>query len=145
MKKILLTALFVLIGTAEMVAQKPTTGYGAKEVWDKIGEATIDLQSGNESVITANAQGYKAIKIQADTPLFLDSFDVYFAHGQAQTVAFGGFDPVPLEGTGRRIITKVVIRCKAIDEGDKKARVAILGLRTNPAKEIKNSKVLVSR
>jgi len=145
MKKLLLIALVAILGTTEMNAQRATAKVNSKDKWEKIGEATIDLQSGNEAIITTNASGIKAIKLEADkSPMYLDSFDVVFAQGEKQTVAFGGFDPVKLNGNGKRTVTQVIIRAKSIDN-NKSARVAIMGLKNSPSTTIKNERVLVSR
>lgn len=142
MKKILM-ALVILLSTAAMVAQK-TTASNNKENWQKIGEATVDLQSEQETVITTNADNFKAIKLQSGTtPIYLQSFDVVFSNGEKQVVNYGGFEPVQLKGNGRYKVTQVVIRCSSLDDRDKKANMAVMGLKANTT--FKSNKVLVSR
>jgi len=136
-------ALVIVLSTAAMVAQK-TTASNNKENWQKIGEATVDLQSGQETVITTNNGNYKAIKLQSgNTPIYLQSFDVVFSNGEKQVVNFGGFEPVELKGNGRYKVIQVVVLCSSLDDRDKKATMTILGLKANTT--IKNTKVLVSR
>lgn len=130
MKKILLLALLLITGTAEMTAQKRTAN--SNEKWNAIGESTVNLKSASEEIMVTDANKFSAIKLSvSQSPIFLESFDVHFADGSKQTVEYGGYDAVELNGDGRKVMTKVTLRYKSIDDGDKRARVELLGMRTN--------------
>ncbi len=132
MKKLLLIALLLITGST-MTAQKQNTVIGDNEGWNKIGTSTLDLKSQTEEIIITDADKLKAIKLYvSEAPIFLESFDVHFADGSKQTVEYGGYDPVILNGNGRKVVTKVTLRYKSIDDMDKKARVELLAVKTHP-------------
>ncbi len=130
MKKILLLALLLMTGTANLIAQKQTTN---NQEWNRIGVSTVNLKSQTEEIMVTDADKFSAIKLSvSQSPIFLESFDVHFADGSKQTVEYGGYDPVELTGNGRKVVTKVTLRYKSIDDGDRRARVELLGVKANP-------------
>lgn len=110
-----------------MAAQKAAV---LKDGWQNIGGTTISLAQQTQDIPVDSNEKIRAIRLLVtQNPILLDSFDVHFAEGQKQTVNFGGYDPVKLDGNGQRTVTKITIRYKAIDEGDNRAHVEVLGQR----------------
>jgi hypothetical protein len=143
MKKIFLTAIFLLMAMGTIIAQKTLLSEKGKNGWNKIGETVVTFQSETAEIEIANSNPFKAIKFQVkEAPIFLESFDVHFAQGGKQTFLIGGFNPVYLDGDAGQVITKIVFRYKSMDARDKRARVEILGWNANPKIKIEN-KVLV--
>ncbi len=139
MKKLLLTALFLAMGTATTFAQKTTIAKNDNG-WQNINETIIDLKSQTQDILITDSDQLKAIKLEVTkSPLLLDSFDVHFANGEKQTINYGGFDPVVLNGNGDNAVTKITLRYKSMNSDDKSALVTFLGLKTNSDKA--NSKL----
>lgn len=133
MKKLLLIALLLITGTAKMAAQKQDVVIRDNEGWNKIGASNLDLKSQTEEILITDADKLKAIKLYvSEAPIFLESFDVHFADGSKQTVEYGGYDPVLLNGNGRKVVTKVTLRYKRIDDTDKRAHIELLAVKTHP-------------
>lgn len=136
MKKILLLASFLIAGTTQMNAQKTAV---AKDGWNTVGITTVNFQSETEEILIPDSDKLKAIKLfVSEAPIYLDSFDIHFANGEKQTVNYGGYDPILLNGKGERSVTKITIRYKRIDSFDKRARVEVIGLKTNAEKSNSN-------
>jgi len=127
MKKILLIALVLITGSAKMAAQKQDNAG-----WNRMGGSTVNLKSQTEEILIADGDKYKSIKLSVtEAPIFLESFDIHFANGDTQTVEYGGYDPIELNGSGRRAITKITLRYKSIDDSDKRAHVELLGMKSS--------------
>lgn len=136
MKKIILTVLILAAGTVQSIAQKTTI---LKDGWQKLGESSLSLKQQIGEIPVSSNEKIKAIKLMvSENPILLDSFDIHFAQGEKQTVNYGGYDPVPLNGNGKRTVTGITIRYKSIDEGDTRARIEVLGLKSVPEKKQEN-------
>lgn len=126
MKKIILAALFLTLGTAQMTAQQKVV-ICDNNGWNQIGQKTVSLNAETEEIAVSNSNA-QAIKLRvSESPILLDSFDVHFANGDKQTVLYGGYDPIVVNGNGDKAITKITVRYKSIDAGDKRAHFEVLG------------------
>lgn len=143
MKKIFLTAICLIMAIGTITAQEALVAGKGQENWKKIGETVVTFQSETAEIEISDSNTFKAIKFQVkEAPIFLESFDVYFAQGEKQTYLYGGFTPIYLDGDAGQAITKIVFKYKAMDARDKRARVELLGSNTNSEVKIEN-KILV--
>lgn len=144
-KKIALLALLVTATCTGIFAQQPGVVISDKEGWHKIGETTVDFKTETDEIAVIGADRFSFIKIKVDkAPINLVSFDIYFESGDKQSVTIGKEIKNPGETRvvqitgGERSLKKVSFVYKTIPNNkDKKARVELWGMKTNPDKKDK--------
>ncbi len=144
-KKIILFAMFVFSYCTGMFAQQPAVVISDKDGWHKIGETTVAFKTETDEIAVIGADRFGYIKIKVtEAPIHLMSFDIYFESGDKQSVKIdkelknaGESRSVQLEG-GERSIKKIIFVYHTVPNSkDKKARVELWGMKTNPDKKDK--------
>lgn len=138
MKKIILFVILVMLGYIGTSAWKSGVE-SEKEVWQKIGETTVDFKSEINEIIVqgSNRFGFVKIKIK-DAPVNLISFKFFFESGDEQKVVVG--EEIKVEGEtpavhlngGERAIKRVSFIYKTVPDNENiKASVELWAMKTN--------------
>lgn len=141
MRKMILLALLVA-GQSIAFAQKPGVVLSDKTGWHKIGETSVDFKSDSDAIAVLVADRFEFVRIVVeDAPIHLVSFRVHFESGDSQDVAIGKELKAPGEtrvvklNGGERSIKRVAFVYHTVPNyADKKARVQLWGMKTNPDK-----------
>lgn len=145
MKKKKMKALSVLIFTCLTLAlypQKSGVVISDKKGWHKIAETVVDFTHDTDYVGVVGADRFAAIKIKVEkSPVYIESCDVFFEIGDMQSMpvkkelkAAGETEVVHFKGGERTIKNIRLVYKTAGSPKDKRARVEVWGLKTNPDK-----------
>jgi hypothetical protein len=143
MKKLTLLILVAMISCMGAFAQKPGVVISDKDGWHKIGETIVDFKTEKDEIVVMGADKFAFLKFKVtEMPIHLVSFEIFFENGDNQTVTIGSdikvtgeTRTVKIEG-GERDIKKVSFIYKTVaNVKDKKARVELWGMKTNPDKK----------
>ena len=137
--------LALLFGASSPIVKAQQAGFvmSDKTGWHKIGMTTIDYALESDMIEVRGADKFAAIVIKVnEAPINLISFDVQFESGDNQNVVVGKTirhpgetDIVKIEGGERRIKTIVFVYKTIAPTANKKARLEVWGLKTNPDKK----------
>ncbi|MBI2270404.1 MAG: hypothetical protein HYU69_08620 [Bacteroidetes bacterium] len=148
MKKLILLSLLIVGSYSGIYSQKPAIVTSDKSGWHKIGETTVNFKTETDEIAVMGADRFAFIKIKVnDASIHLTSFDIHFETGDKQSVIIGQEIKAPGETRvvqltgGERSIKKVSFIYKTVANAkDKKARVELWGLKTNPDKKTSSAK-----
>ena len=140
MKKLVTIILIAVLGNfGTAFAQKPAVMLNDKTGWHKIGKVTVDFAKEKDEIAVLGADRFAKIKFKIEkAPIDLISLEVYFESGDKQDIVVnskikqsGESQVIELNG-GERNLKKIVFVYKTLpNRKDKKAEVAIWGLKTN--------------
>ncbi len=137
MKKTLFIAVFALLTSGIVSAQKVGVVASNKPGWHKIGETTVDFRSDKDVIYVVGADKFKSLFIKVtDAPLRMEDAEVYFDNDNKQDVAVNmNFKAgtksriVDLNG-GERSLKKVVFHYQTVPNFKvDKAHVELWGLK----------------
>ena len=82
MKKALLALALIVISVTALHAQKNKD----KEIWNKIGETTLDFKTTKGVITIVNVDNFKALRIKTDAPVHVDNIVVVYDTGDPANV-----------------------------------------------------------
>lgn len=140
MKKFIVMLLLAASST-NLWAQTPKVVISDKDGWHKIGETVVSLDKETDKIMIIGANRFAAVKIKVtDAPIRLESFDIFYDNDESKNVKIG--QEIKHEGEtsvvdlgGEKNIKRVEFYYHTVSNAkDKKARVELWGLKTNPNK-----------
>jgi len=140
MKKFIVMLLLAASST-NLWAQTPKVVISDKDGWHKIGETDVSLDKETDKIMIIGANRFAAVKIKVtDAPIRLESFDIFYDNDESKNVKIG--QEIKHEGEtsvvdlgGEKNIKRVEFYYHTVSNAkDKKARVELWGLKTNPNK-----------
>lgn len=133
--------LLLAASSTNLWAQTPKVVISDKDGWHKIGETDVSLDKETDKIMIIGANRFAAVKIKVtDAPIRLESFDIFYDNDESKNVKIG--QEIKHEGEtsvvdlgGEKNIKRVEFYYHTVSNAkDKKARVELWGLKTNPNK-----------